>query len=232
MLQDIYNFFSSIGYSGPLHPASTHMPIGLVVGALVFGLVALVFRRAPLWRCSWNCLLVAGIFAIITIALGLMDWQHFLGGIWLFPVKVKAAVSAALFCLLLVGLLAGYRKVTPPLSFVAVLVLSFIAVVTLGYFGGKLHHVKPAAAASRFEAGEKLFVSRCQNCHPGGGNVLEPAEPITGSKKLNNFKLFLGWIRDPEPPMPAFPPAKISDEQARQLYDYIVNVLVKQPPPV
>ena len=231
MLEGVYRFFSSIGYTEPLHPAFTHMPIGLVVGALIFGLVALLFRRASFWRCAWNCLLVAEIFLVVTVVLGLMDWQHFLAGAWLFPIKVKVTLAVVLFCLIFVGLLIGRQKSSRPAGFVAVLVLSFLTVGVLGYFGGRLVYAAKPTAAQQFEAGAKLFGRNCQSCHPGGGNVVKPEIPLRTSGRLTDFKLFFAWIRNPEPPMPAFSPLKISDEQAHQLYDYIVNVLAKQPSP-
>lgn len=233
MIEGVYRLFASVGYTEPLHPALAHVPIGLVVGALIFGLAALVFRRVPLSHCSWNCLVVAEIFVVITVLSGLTDWQHFLAGAWVFPIKIKTILAGGLFCLLLVGLLVGRKKTTPPASFAAVLILSFLAVVGLGYFGGRLVYAgKPQVEASQplFEIGEKIYVADCQKCHPGGGNVINPHHPVRGSKELKNFDSFLSWIRQPEAPMPAFPPQKISDEQAHRLYDYIINVLAKQPP--
>ena len=45
MLDAIYHFLNELGYHHPIHPTEVHMPIGLVVGALVFALVAGLFRR-------------------------------------------------------------------------------------------------------------------------------------------------------------------------------------------
>jgi uncharacterized membrane protein len=41
----LYRFSESMGFDHPLHPALTHMPAGLVVGAFIFLLVALAFKR-------------------------------------------------------------------------------------------------------------------------------------------------------------------------------------------
>jgi mono/diheme cytochrome c family protein len=38
---------------------------------------------------------------------------------------------------------------------------------------------------------------------------------------MQRFEVFLSWIRNPKPPMPPFPPSTISDQQAKELYDYI-----------
>jgi mono/diheme cytochrome c family protein len=75
--------------------------------------------------------------------------------------------------------------------------------------------------------GAGIFRANCARCHPGGGNVISPNLPLNGSDKLANFKRFLSFIRHPKMPdgsegaMPAFPGSKISDLQARRLYQFI-----------
>ena len=41
MIDAFYNLLDKIGYLHPIHPAMTHMPIGLVVGSLFLGVTAL-----------------------------------------------------------------------------------------------------------------------------------------------------------------------------------------------
>jgi cytochrome c6 len=71
--------------------------------------------------------------------------------------------------------------------------------------------------------GEQLFKEQCAACHAGGGNILNPKQPLKGSPVLKTFAAFLSQIRKPQPPMPAFAPAQIPDKQAQQLYDYILK---------
>ena len=71
--------------------------------------------------------------------------------------------------------------------------------------------------------GEVLFKENCMACHPGGGNAINPNKPLKGAQTLKTFGTFLSWIRNPVAPMPAYPPAKISEDQARKLYDYIMK---------
>jgi len=71
--------------------------------------------------------------------------------------------------------------------------------------------------------GEVLFKDNCMGCHFGGGNAINPNKPLKGAPNLKSFETFLTWIRNPVQPMPAYPPAKISDEQAKKLYDYILK---------
>ena len=72
-------------------------------------------------------------------------------------------------------------------------------------------------------SGEQVFKEQCAACHANGGNVLNQKKPLKGSSDLKTFAAFLMQIRKPQQPMPPFPPSKISDAQAKQLYDYILK---------
>jgi cytochrome c6 len=72
-------------------------------------------------------------------------------------------------------------------------------------------------------SGEQLFKENCAACHAGGGNIVNPKMPLKGAPLLKTFATFLSQIRKPQPPMTAFPPTKISEKQARKLYDYILK---------
>ena len=104
----------------------------------------------------------------------------------------------------------------------------------LGYFGGRLvFGGRAPAAPPALQAGKGLFENNCMACHPNGGNAITPEDIIIGSDRLKDFQTFLAWIRDPrldngkKGPMPDFLPGKISNPQARQLYDYLIGVLGK-----
>jgi len=65
-----YNALGSVGFTDPVHPALAHMPIGLVVGALIFGFAALLWKR-PLWGLSsQHCLVLAWLFWFPTVLFG------------------------------------------------------------------------------------------------------------------------------------------------------------------
>ena len=77
--------------------------------------------------------------------------------------------------------------------------------------------------AAKSKIGEEEFKENCSSCHPNGGNVIEPEDTIKGSPRLRDFETFLSWIRKPVQPMPTFSASQISEEQAKQLYDFIVE---------
>ena len=226
MLNSIYQFLERIGYPHPIHPTEVHMPIGLVVGALVFALLAVIFRRERLPWTTRHCIVLAFIWIFPTMLFGIMDWQHFYGGAWLLPIKVKVTVTPILVVLLFAAILLARKygavsRVVLPIYF-----LCFFCVVVLGYFGGQLvYGGKTTTAPEAFKAGEKIYASNCSVCHPHGGNVIDPHKPIMHSPKIEGLDPFLSWIRHPTAPMPAFQASKISDADVGELYAYIMNVL-------
>ncbi len=48
MIELLYEPLEKIGYTHPIHPPLTHIPMGLVFGAFIFALTALLFRRTTL----------------------------------------------------------------------------------------------------------------------------------------------------------------------------------------
>jgi uncharacterized membrane protein len=226
MLDSFYQFLQGLGYPHPIHPTEVHMPIGLVVGALVFALVAVLFKRERLRLTPRYCIILAFIWIFPTMLFGIMDWQHFYGGAWLLPIRVKLTVAPILAGLLFAAIMLGRKYGTTSRHVFPIYFLCFFCVVVLGYFGGQLvYGGKTTRAPETFKAGEKIFAAQCSVCHPHGGNVIDPSKPILHSPKLKDLDTFLAWVRHPTPPMPGFPASKVSDVQGKELYAYLMNVL-------
>lgn len=230
----LYDFLDRIGYMHPIHPAMVHMPIGLVVGAAAFMGIA-AFPRFRQFRISGHhALTLALIFWFPTVLFGILDWQRNLGGVWLFVIKMKFALAAALLVFLVAGVVLGYRGKAALKVLAPIYGLCFALVVVLGYFGGQLVYsgLAPAGPAI-YQAGQKVFDKNCTGCHAHGGNVIAPDMPLSGAPQLAKFGVFEQFIRNPRMPngalgvMPAFTTSQISDEEAKALHDYIVNVIVK-----
>jgi uncharacterized membrane protein len=234
MFDALYGFLDKIGYLHPIHPAMTHMPIGLVVGSLFMGATALAFSRPDLARSAYYTLVLALIFWFPTVAFGLMDWQRYYGGAWLHPIKMKMILASVLFVLLAIGVGAGYREQTRTRWLLPIYVLCFMTVTALGYFGGQLvYGGRTPHGSADFRPGELVFDGNCSGCHAHGGNAILPNFPLRSAPQLAEFEDFRQFIRDPslpsgvKGPMPAFPPDKISDKQAHHLYEYITHVIEK-----
>jgi mono/diheme cytochrome c family protein len=229
-----YDFLDRIGYLHPIHPAMVHMPIGLVVGATAF-IVISAFPRFSKFRMSGHhALTLALIFWFPTVLFGILDWQRNLGGAWLFVIKMKFALAAALLVFLAAGVVLGYRGKTALKVLAPIYAMCFALVLVLGYFGGKLVYsgLAPAGPAI-YQAGQKVFDKNCTGCHAHGGNVIAPDVPLAGAPQLANFGDFEQFIRNPRMPngttgvMPPFTASQISEQEAKALHDYIVNVIVK-----
>jgi mono/diheme cytochrome c family protein len=236
MFNFVYDFLGKIGYHHPIHPTEVHMPIGLVVGGVVFILTALFFRRERLVLTTRHCIILAFIWVFPTMLLGFMDWQHFYGGAWLFPIKVKLILAPLLAGLLFLGILFGKRFGPAARPTLTAYFLSFCTVVALGYFGGQLVYGNRTPASSgteTYKEGEKLFNANCSACHPHGGNTIRPNLPLRNAPQLNALDTFTAFIRNPKPRdgtaniMPPFDESKVSGQQGKELYDYIVHALVR-----
>jgi mono/diheme cytochrome c family protein len=243
MIDWFYGVLAGLGYSHPVHPTMTHMPIGLVTGALTLVIVALIARKERLALSARHAFIVAFAFAIPTILLGVMDWIHFYHAAWIPAIKAKIILASILLVLLVVGMILGRRGNAMSPVMIVIYALSFLTAVGLGYFGGNLVYGEapaaaspPAAQASRppasaveIRAGRAVFTANCQACHANGGNVIVATLPLKSSAKLDSFDSFVAFVRDPKMPdgsagnMPTFTPGILSDSDARSLYAYILD---------
>ena len=227
-----YQVLNGLGYHHPFHPTQVHFPVGLIFGAFVLGVAGRLRRRPPLSQAALYCMVIALIWMIPTAITGLMDWRHFYGGAMLFAFKMKFLLAAVLTVLLIAGTLIGFRRGAESGALLTIYGLCLITAAGLGFFGGELvYGGKTASTATEnrqiedYQAGQKLFAANCGGCHANGGNTINPDFPVKGSAQTKDFNSFLSWIRNPKPPMPAYPDRALSDEQAREMYRYIANVL-------
>jgi uncharacterized membrane protein len=234
MFNFVYEFLARIGYTHPIHPTEVHMPIGLVVGAVVFAYVAAIFKHRQLEQTARYCIILAFIWIFPTMLFGYMDWQHFYSGAWLFPIKVKITLAVILAALLLIAIVIGHKKRADSKGALTVYSLCFLVVVAIGYYGGELTYGSQARPApAEYMTGEKIFAATCSACHPKGRNAIIPSLPLVGSPKLAGFDTFLAFVRNPKlpdgkaGPMPPILSPKLSDKEANELYNYITNELAK-----
>lgn len=224
----LYEWLSSIGYTHPLHPMLVHMTIGLVLGAFVFGVVSVLFERQQLRHTMGHCIVLAFVVLFPTVLSGIMDWMHFYAGTWVFPIRIKIILAAALGGLLAVGVYGVWRAPRRFPWLLALCGLCALDVAGMGYFGAELVYAgKQTAVPDKVRVGADLYRRLCSACHPGGGNTIEPDHPVTGSDTLTDLETFASWLRNPDPPMPAFAENKITDKQIEELYEYIVHGMGK-----
>ena len=80
MIDSLYQLIAKTGFTDPLHAPLTHIPIGLVIGAFLFFLVAVIFNRKNLITTARHAAILAFIFVFPTILFGVLDWLHFFRG--------------------------------------------------------------------------------------------------------------------------------------------------------
>ena len=236
VVDDFYHFLDMLGYLHPIHPAMTHMPIGLMVGAFFLAWFAKLYKSgsysAKLLPSAYHVLVVAYIFYFPTVLFGLLDWQRYLAGAWLFAIKMKLILASVLFVLLTTGVIAGYKSKTKAAVMLSIYTLVLINVTVLGYYGGQLVYAgQTPMGPTQYQAGATVFDSNCSGCHAHGGNIINPNLPLRNAPQLDQANHFIDFIRAPVLPdgskgaMPSFPRSRISDQQANDLYDYVLHVI-------
>jgi uncharacterized membrane protein len=232
MLDSVYEFLARWGYPHPIHPTEVHMPIGLVAGAFIFAWVARLFRRPRLARTAYDCVVLAFIWLFPTVLFGVMDWLHYYAGAMPFPIKMKLILTPVLLVLMAAAAFLGRGTGAESSAALISYSLCFVVVVVLGYFGGELvYSTEEPSLSDEIQAGARVFSAHCDSCHPKGGNIMNPDLPLRGSPQLADADTFIAFIRSPKLPdgsvgsMPAFPPDRISDREALELYRYIVQAI-------
>jgi mono/diheme cytochrome c family protein len=88
----------------------------------------------------------------------------------------------------------------------------------------------PGSTAFAAPDGANLYAVNCGACHARGGNIINPALPVTGSAKMKSLAVFTAYNRNPlkadgsKGVMPAFPKDKISDQEMKVIYEYSLTL--------
>lgn len=217
MIEFIYQVLNRFDYTHPIHPIFIHLPIGLVFGAMLFSIAAGLSRRSDLAQSARHCTVLALILLLPALATGIMDWQYFYSGAYLFVFKVKLVLAGVLLIFLLLTVVAGRTGKTISNTLFFFNLCCFLTVIALGYFGGQLvYGSKPSqapAAVSLVDMGAVVFRQHCTACHfadrstekigPGLKGVFKQAVfPSSGNPATeDNFRKLL---KNPLDEMPAY----------------------------
>jgi uncharacterized membrane protein len=140
MTELIFEILETVGFAHPLHPAITHIPMGMVMGAFFFGLAAIVFKNSDFSRTAQHCVVLALIFILPTIIAGYLDWQHTFDGEWEFLIKLKIVLALVFTALLTVAYKLGNKEEVNPKILFIVYALCLACAVGLGFSGGELQY--------------------------------------------------------------------------------------------
>ena len=241
MIEFIYQILTKIGYTHPIHPPLTHIPVGMVIGAFLFGLGSLLLRHEKLAQTARYCIGLALLGLLPTVLLGYMDWQHSYAGAWVFSIKMKIGLAVLLLVLLIVAATLARKSTRISITVLMIYGLCVLNVTALGYFGGELIYgaartkeVETAKIAEKIQASPEQFKQACSACHPGGGNTFKTSLPLKTAPQLVDFDTFLSYLRNPKARdgsktiMPPFPADRLSEHQAMEIYQYVIDVLQKE----
>ncbi|CAB1083255.1 hypothetical protein D1AOALGA4SA_10829 [Olavius algarvensis Delta 1 endosymbiont] len=232
MIEFIYNILANFGYTHPLHPTLTHLPIGMVMGAFLFALAAIVFNRSSLARTARHCVILGLLAAIPTALLGIMDWLHFFSGTMLLPFKMKIILAVILVSFLLLAVVLGFFGERFQKMVFALYAACLITTIGLGYFGGEIvYGTKAPEGAEVGELAAKgtlVFQKNCSACHltdstakkigPGLKGLFNGEKfPVSGRAiSEENFRTLL---LKPIAKMPPF--GHLPDEEVDALIEYL-----------
>ncbi len=99
-MEALYETLRSIGYTHPLHPPMTYLPLGMVIGSLLFSLISVFPRCGKLAVTARHCITLGFVGVFPTMLLGYLDWQYFYGGRLILPIQMKLILAAVLTLML------------------------------------------------------------------------------------------------------------------------------------
>lgn len=137
MTELIFSTLEAIGFAHPLHPAITHIPMGMVIGCFFFGLTAFVTRKPIFMKTAFHCSVLAILFIIPTVVAGYLDWQQFFGATMSTFIIVKFVLAGVLTALLAYSIYAS-RKGAGMGKMFLLYTLCLACAGGLGFSGGEL----------------------------------------------------------------------------------------------
>ena len=138
MIETVYELLSKVGFHHPLHPAFTHIPMGMVMGAVVFRFASFLPKLKMLAKTGYHCVILGLLGLFPTVVTGIMDWQHRYGGEWESLIIIKMVLAALLCAALIVVMLKDDCENRKFDWITGLYFLLILMAVGLGYSGGDL----------------------------------------------------------------------------------------------
>lgn len=137
MIDSLYAFLANIGFTHPLHPMLTHVPMGMIIGMAVFSLVGMLAKNNTLMQTAFHCSVLALAAVVPVVGAGILDWLHLLQGSWNPYIIIKMILAAILTLLLVLSIILKRRGASPG-RMVLVYLFCLACAAGLGYSGGEL----------------------------------------------------------------------------------------------
>ena len=140
MIDFIYQTLAKLGYSHPLHPAMTHIPMGMIIGGFLFAAGSVVMKKDDLAKAAYYCYTLALIFVLPTMMLGYMDWQYRLEAEWNRLILAKIILALVLTAMLVTSFFYGKNEQVDIKQKLIFYVICFGIAMGLGFIGGELQY--------------------------------------------------------------------------------------------
>ncbi len=140
MTEIIFTFLNSVGFIHPLHPALTHIPMGMVIGAVVFRMVSFLPKMKSVAKTGYHCVILGLLGIPPTLFSGYLDWEHTYGGHWEFLIILKMILAGILTITLAAIAFMDDPQDTRFNKITLLYILTVILAVGLGFSGGELQY--------------------------------------------------------------------------------------------
>lgn len=137
MIDSLYTSLANIGFTHPLHPMLTHVPMGMVIGMALFSLVGILAKNNTLMQTAFHCSVLALVAVVPVVGAGILDWLHLLQGSWNPYIIAKMILATILTLLLALSIILKRRGASPGRMFLIYL-FCLACAAGLGYSGGEL----------------------------------------------------------------------------------------------
>ncbi len=137
MIEKFYALLAQFGFNHPLHPMLTHVPMGMIIGMVVFSFFGLLWQGKNLNRTAYHCSVLALLGVIPVLIAGTLDWLQFMDGEWILFIIIKMGLGTLLTILLMISVISKSRGAEPKKMFFLYL-LCLACAGGLGYSGGEL----------------------------------------------------------------------------------------------
>ena len=137
MIENIYGVLEKVGFTHPLHPMLTHIPMGMIIGMVLFSLLGLIWQDRHFNRTAYHCSILALLAVVPVIIAGTMDWLQFMEGEWVTFIIIKMTLAGLLTLLLIISVVLKTKEASPR----TILLFYFLCLACaggLGYSGGSL----------------------------------------------------------------------------------------------
>ena len=140
MIELVYQTLAKIGFSHPLHPAMTHIPMGMIIGGFLFAVGSAVMKKDDLAMAAHYCYTLALIFVLPTMILGYMDWQYKFDGEWNRLILTKIILAVMLTIMLGITFFYGKNVKVDIKQKLILYVICFAIALGIGFIGGELQY--------------------------------------------------------------------------------------------